>query len=75
VVTSAQPDEKHTLLMRTRDSVLADGSRHAASGRLLSDDKIAAVLTYTRNTWGNAAWPITSGDVQTLRASLATRTD
>ncbi|MDB5576764.1 MAG: hypothetical protein JWR80_1940 [Bradyrhizobium sp.] len=44
-------------------------------GRLLNDDQVAAVLTYMRNTWGNAAAPVAPADVQKLRAALATRTD
>lgn len=37
----------------------------------LSDDEIAAVLTYVRNSWGNAAAGVTAGDVKTLRQKLA----
>jgi mono/diheme cytochrome c family protein len=35
----------------------------------LSDPQVAAVLTYIRNGWGNAAAPVSSGDVASVRAS------
>lgn len=38
----------------------------------LTDDQIAAVLTYIRNSWGNAASPVSAGEVRTTRDSLAT---
>lgn len=37
----------------------------------LSDGQIAAVLTYIRNAWGNAAEPVSASDVRKTRASLA----
>lgn len=36
----------------------------------LSDDNIADVLTYIRNSWGNAAEPVSAGDVAKLRDTL-----
>jgi mono/diheme cytochrome c family protein len=36
----------------------------------LSDAQAAAVLTYIRNSWGNAAGPISAGAVTSQRASL-----
>ncbi len=36
----------------------------------LSDDNIADVLTYVRNTWGNAAPAVSPGDVKSLRDDL-----
>lgn len=36
----------------------------------LSDEEVAAVSTYIRNTWGNAGAAISTGDVTTLRKSL-----
>jgi mono/diheme cytochrome c family protein len=38
----------------------------------LDDGEVAAVLTYIRNNWGNAAPPISAGSVASERASLAT---
>jgi mono/diheme cytochrome c family protein len=38
---------------------------------LLNDRQAAAVLTYIRNTWGNAAPEVTVGDVAKHREALA----
>ena len=40
---------------------------------LLSDDDIAAVLTYVRNSNGNGARAVTSDEVASLRSSLGAR--
>ena len=37
---------------------------------LLSDRETAAVLTYIRNTWGNAAPEVTADDVAGRRETL-----
>ncbi|MEN3931297.1 cytochrome c [Microvirga sp. W0021] len=37
----------------------------------LNDDQIAAVLTYIRNSWGNAAAPVSASEVKDTRSSLA----
>lgn len=37
----------------------------------LSDDEIAAVATYVRNSWGNAASPVSAHDVAKLRGKLS----
>jgi len=36
----------------------------------LSDADIAAVITYIRNAWGNAAPPVSSGEVSNMRQAL-----
>jgi mono/diheme cytochrome c family protein len=36
----------------------------------LSDDEVAAVVTYIRNAWSNAAPPVSASDVSTLRQAL-----
>jgi mono/diheme cytochrome c family protein len=36
----------------------------------LSDADVAAVLTYIRNAWGNAAAPVSAGDVSSMRQTL-----
>ena len=41
----------------------------------LNDTQVAAVLTYIRNSWGNAAPAVSSGDVGKQRQDLANRTD
>jgi len=42
---------------------------------LLTDDQVAAVLTYIRNSWGNAAPAVASSDVQKARQSFVERSD
>jgi mono/diheme cytochrome c family protein len=37
----------------------------------LSDGQIAAVATYVRNAWGNAAPPVSVGEVESLRKHVA----
>jgi len=39
----------------------------------LSDEQVAAVVTYVRNAWGNAASPVSAGDVTSLREVLHDR--
>ena len=38
---------------------------------VLSDQELADVATYIRNSWGNRANPVSAGDVKTFRKSLA----
>jgi mono/diheme cytochrome c family protein len=42
---------------------------------LLTDDQVAAVLTYVRNSWGNAAAPVSARTVSKSRRDLAERHD
>jgi len=42
-----------------------------AFGWKLSDQEVAAVLTYVRNTWGNAASAVTAGHVTSARKHLS----
>jgi mono/diheme cytochrome c family protein len=46
-----------------------------AFGWILTDDQVAAVLTYVRNSWGNAAAPIAASTVRKARHDLAERRD
>ena len=46
-----------------------------AAGGALSDEQLAAVLTYIRNSWGNKASRVTVEDVQKVRADVKDRTD
>ncbi|HTC07095.1 MAG TPA: c-type cytochrome [Xanthobacteraceae bacterium] len=46
-----------------------------ASAWVLNDDQVAAVVTYIRNAWGNAAAPVSSGTVSKTRESLVERSD
>ena len=48
----------------------ADGARdlrYASLGFRLNDAQVAAVVTYVRNAWGNAAAPVTAEAVKELR--------
>jgi cytochrome c oxidase subunit 2 len=43
------------------------GTAMAAFGKQLSDTEIAAVITFTRNSWGNKASDVTPGEVKARR--------
>ncbi|HZO00576.1 MAG TPA: c-type cytochrome, partial [Burkholderiales bacterium] len=43
------------------------GTAMAAFGKQLSDTEIAAVITYTRNSWGNKASDVTPAEVKARR--------
>ncbi len=45
-----------------------------AMGAALSDDDLAAVLTYIRQSWGNKASPITPDQVKAVRGQVGNRT-
>jgi len=45
-----------------------------AMGAALSDDDLAAVLTYVRQSWGNQASAITPDQVKAVRAEVGNRT-
>jgi mono/diheme cytochrome c family protein len=54
-----------------RPSLQLEGSRAIATADWkLSDDEIAALLTYIRNAWGNAATGAQPGDVGNMRVAL-----
>jgi mono/diheme cytochrome c family protein len=38
-----------------------------AQGWKFSDEQVAAVITYIRNSWGNAASPVKASDVKSIR--------
>jgi mono/diheme cytochrome c family protein len=42
---------------------------------ILTDDQVAAVVTYIRNSWGNSAPPVSAGDVHKARQSFVERSD
>jgi len=46
-----------------------------AQGSTMTDKKIAAVLTYVRQEWGNQAPPVTAEEVAAARTELASRTE
>jgi mono/diheme cytochrome c family protein len=57
----------------TKDEPTAPGM--PAFSRELSDQQIAAVLTYARNTWGRAAAAVSADDVAKARRELQARND
>jgi mono/diheme cytochrome c family protein len=46
-----------------------------AHGWKLSNEQLAAVITYIRNSWGNAASVVSANDVKSARRQLSQRTD
>ncbi len=42
---------------------------------ILTDDQVAAVVTYIRNAWGNSAPAVSAGDVRKARQALVERSD
>jgi mono/diheme cytochrome c family protein len=51
------------------------GAAMPAFAWVLNDDQVAAVATYIRNAWGNAAAPVNGSTVQKTRQALIERTD
>ena len=45
----------------------------AGSAVQLGDEKIAAVLTYVRQDWGNKAGPVTTEEVAAVRSAVGNR--
>ena len=78
-VQSAQPTTLIRVVLNGMRSVGTQGQPTApampAYGWKLNDDQVAAVVTYIRNTWGNAASTVTASDVSKLRDELAKRGD
>ena len=75
------PDSVSTIrvVLRGVRGVATDGEPPAPAmpsfGWQLKDDQVAAVLTYIRNSWGNAAPAVSAADVRRQRGSLADRTE
>ena len=70
-VQSADPTNLIRIVLDGARSVATDAAPTApgmpAFDWKLSDDQVAAVVTYVRNSWGNAAAPVSSGEVKKLR--------
>ena len=47
------------------------GAAMPAMGWKLSDEQVAAVVSYIRNAWGNAAPAVSARDVRRVRTALA----
>jgi mono/diheme cytochrome c family protein len=78
-VQSSEPTSLLHVVLRGTRSVGTQGAPTASAmppfGWLLNDDQVAAVTTYVRNAWGNAAPAVTAKDVSGARDSLAQRSD
>jgi mono/diheme cytochrome c family protein len=78
-VQSEQPTSLLQVLLRGTRSVGTQGAPTASAmppfGWLLTDEQVAAVATYVRNAWGNAAPPVTAGEVSGARSSFLRATD
>ncbi|KJV32898.1 c-type cytochrome [Pantoea sp. SM3] len=62
-----------TVLQGGRGAVTAENPTSGAMPSFawkLSDEQVAAVATYLRNSWGNAAKPVTTDEVAKARAQL-----
>ena len=55
------------------NSAMQPNGKVPGSGFSLSDDKIAAVLSYVRSEWGNTAGPITTEQVAAIRSKEGDR--
>jgi mono/diheme cytochrome c family protein len=66
------------LLVGLSGSVTVNGQTYNGqmpAFKQLSDDEIAAVLTYLRSSWGNSAPPVTAASVKSVRESLKDRAE
>jgi mono/diheme cytochrome c family protein len=73
-VQSKVPTSLIHIVLRGARSVATNGAPTAPAmppfGWLLNDDQVAAVVTYIRNAWGNAAAKVVSGTVRDERRTL-----
>ena len=78
-VASREPTSLLRVVIRGAQSVATQseptGPAMPAYGWQLTDDQVAAVTTYLRNSWGHAAAPVGAGDVHKARRELEARND
>ena len=68
----------HVVLRGARSVATREAPTGAAMpqfGWLLNDDQVAAVLTYIRNSWGNAAPAVSASEVRKARRAFVERND
>ncbi len=74
-VQSMEPTSLIRVVLQGAQSVATDpaptGAAMPAFGWKLSDEEVAAVVTYVRNTWGNAAAAVSASDVGKSRRQLS----
>ncbi len=78
-VTAHEPTSVLRVVIRGTQTVATDaeptGPAMPAYGWQLNNEQIAAVTTYIRNSWGNAAPSIDAGEVHKARQELQARSD
>jgi mono/diheme cytochrome c family protein len=78
-VQQTDPSSLMHVVLRGARSVGTDKAPTAPAmpefGWLLNDDQVAAVLTYIRNSWGNAAPAVSAGEVHKARHAFVERSD
>ncbi|MBV9427453.1 MAG: c-type cytochrome [Bradyrhizobiaceae bacterium] len=78
-VQSTDPASLLRVVLRGARSAATDaaptGPAMPAFGWLLSDQEVAAVITYIRNAWGNSAPAVSAADVAKARDDLSKRSD
>ena len=79
VVQQADPASLLHIVIRGARGVATDQAPTGAAmpefGWLLKDDEVAAVLTYIRNSWGNAASSVSAAEVTEARHTFVERSD
>jgi mono/diheme cytochrome c family protein len=79
LVQQTDPTSLMHVVLRGARSVATDGAPTAPAmpqfAWLLKDGEVAAVLTYIRNSWGNAAPAVSAGEVGKARRAFVERTD
>jgi mono/diheme cytochrome c family protein len=68
----------HVVLRGARSAATDEAPTSAAMPQfdwILNDAQVAAVLTYIRNAWGNAAGPVNADEVAKARHALVERSD
>jgi mono/diheme cytochrome c family protein len=79
IVQQSDPGSLIHVVLRGARSVATDqalnGSAMPQFAWLLSDDQVAAVLTYVRNAWGNAAPLVNADEIRKKRHALVERND
>ena len=67
------------VVLRGARSAATEGAPTAAAmpqfAWVLTDDQVAAVVSYIRNAWGNSAPPVSAADVGKARRAFAERSD
>lgn len=78
-VQSTDPSSLLRVVLRGARSAATDAAPTAPAMPsfewLLTDDEVAAVLTYIRSAWGNSAPAVTAEEVAKARRALRARSD